>query len=160
MNIITKALTIFVISGIVIGFNDERENQSDREKPELDYQSLLDKQVAGMIPLVEQLTELKYREPLKVEICSNDEYREYLKKEFPKARDHHRLYALVLSICLTEEKKVVVHPELFASWLKEKHEKKEIHRRDMAPTSIHEITHAIQDQYYELPSKMKVEKDF
>ena len=159
MLLISLSLVAILAGEGCVASDDEAAMSRDEETVDLNYQELLDKQVLKLSPYVEKKTGLKYNSPPKAKFPTREEYKQTLKKAYPNARDYSKLEALVIAIYDKEEKLVVVNPGLFESWLESEFEGKESKHWNMAPALVHELTHVLQEQAFQLISTMKTEKD-
>jgi len=159
MFLVRILLLATLLCGFCFGADDDEAKSDDKKPVELDYQVLLNEQVLKLVPFVEKKTGLKYRCPPKVKFPTREEYKEVIKRAYPNAKDYSKLYALVVAMYDRTRKLIFVHPKLFDHWLENDHKGKESRDWNMAPSLIHEMTHALQEQTYQLITKLKYEKD-
>lgn len=148
-----------LLCGLCLGADDDNTRAGIKNTVELDYQSLLDEQVLKLTPFVEKKTGLKYKQTPKAKFPSTAEYKEVIKRGYPNAKDYTKLYALIIAMYDRAQKLIFVHPKLFDNWLENEQKGKDSKDWNMAPSLIHEMTHALQEQTYQLITKLKYEKD-
>ncbi|MEZ6038544.1 MAG: hypothetical protein R3F29_13770 [Planctomycetota bacterium] len=138
---------------------EQREAPADAKLVERDRKLQL--VVDALVPLVEKYAELKFPTPPKVRAATHRQWRELVKKEMKPQNDGQVIVTsmMMLGLYLPDAREIVVSPMVIAPLLKELPEDAPRHHRlaqaHQRATLAHELTHALQDIHFSLPTRMK-----
>ena len=125
----------------------------------------LEAAVEEMAAIVEKHAQLKFRERPKVRAATHKEWRALVQEEMEleTGREVFEASVSTLGLYLPEQREVVLSPLVVAPLIKELPEDAPRHTREAVmhqkATVAHELVHALQEQHFGLPSKLRAAEE-
>ncbi|MCU0867793.1 MAG: glycoside hydrolase N-terminal domain-containing protein [Planctomycetes bacterium] len=136
----------------------ERVQLVDLLGPDLD-RSVIDRHVAALLPLVEKHADAKFLRPPVVRAVDEASWARLVHTIDPEARDPALAVAITAGLYVPQRDEVVLSPFFVSNLLFEDRRPGKGDTALLLPLLVHELTHALQQQHWQLPARFVAAED-
>ena len=121
--------------------------------------SVIDRHIAALLPLVEKHADAKFLRPPVVRAVDDASWAELVHALGPEARDPALAVAITSGLYVPQRDEVVLSPFLVSNLLAEDRKPGKGDTAFVLPLLVHELTHALQQQHWQLPARFVAAED-
>lgn len=115
----------------------------------------LQKLVDKLCPMIERRSGLTFKAPPVVRVLGSKSWLRVVRREMPNTLDVDRSAAITLGLYIPEREEILLSPYVGNALMRSSGETVAERHRFALPTLAHELVHVLQEQHFQLPSRMR-----